>query len=158
MKKFLKFGGIVTLSVFVFLPAIFLIVFILWGVRDTNAPTTPGVSLPVGSQVLQVTDTHTGFFRTTGVAAVLIQVPPEQCGLFADYLLTEGFVESPYGEFGRGKLDSAGWVVDEFGQPDEVLWFFEDNTIAFTGEPFSDYYAAAFDMDSGLFCAVEFDC
>ena len=38
-----------------------------------------------------------------------------------------------------------------------TLYTYQDEAIAFVEEPFSDWFAAIFDLETGLFCYIEYD-
>ncbi len=147
-----------SLALFGLLSALLLVGIILYPVWSFQAPPSFG-PFPPNTEILQQSDTHKGLFRTKGTYVVVAQIAPEHINSFADQLIDYGVTPGFYAETARERLAPAD-NIDILFEPKKhrgVLWTLEDGTIAFTGEPFSDYYAAAFDMDSGLFCAVEFD-
>lgn len=159
MKTFLNLLGVGILSLFHQLPTILLWGTILYAIWCMQAPPSFG-PFPPNTEILQQTDTHKGLFRTKGTYVVVAQIAPEHIDSFVDQLMNHGVSWGFSPDTARELLAPAD-NIDILFEPEKhrgVLWTLEDGTIAFTGEPFSDYYVAAFDMDSGLFCAVEFDC
>ena len=129
----------------------FLVLFSIWSM---NSPSHLGVSFPEGTQIIEQTDTHQGLFRREGIAIVVAQIPHEQIQSFGQQLRNEGFIEFPPLDHVQELLKSveAAPVWEE-----HVLWDYRDEALAFIEEPFSDYFAAIYDEDTGVCCWVEYD-
>ena len=152
--KYEKKKGISLLAVI--LAGVLLIVFSLWGIWSMNSPSNLGVSFPEGTQIMEETDTHQGIFRNEGGAAVVAQVPPEKIQSFEKQLRNEGFIEFPPLDHVRKLLktvEAAAPVLDA----ERILWTYRDEAIAFVEEPFSDYFAAVYDLETGICCYIEYD-
>lgn len=133
-----------------------LLVFSFWGIWSMNSPSNLGVSFPEGTQFLEEMDTHQGIFRKKGVAVVVAQVPTEKMQSFEQQLRDEGFIEFPPLDHVRKLLktvEAAGPVLDA----ERVLWTCRDEAIALIEEPFSDYFAAVYDLENGICCYIEYD-
>lgn len=156
MKAFLKFLGIGALGA-----ATFLLIFasaILYICWNANAPSSIGISLPPGTQILQQTDSHTGFFRTKGVAIMVAQVPPEHTDEFARCLQSRGF-DYCWGGLTNSTRERLKGIsnIEPILESTNALVLYRGETIAFIDELWSDYFTAVFDLDSGLLCCVEYD-
>lgn len=152
--KYKKKNGISMLAVM--LAGFLLLVFSFWGIGSMNSPSNLGVSLPEGTQIMEEIDTHQGIFRKEGVAVVVAQVPPEKVQSFEKQLRDEGFIEFPPLDHVRKLLktvEAAAPVLDA----ERILWAYRDEAIALIEEPFSDYFAAVYDLKTGACCYVEYD-
>lgn len=157
MKSFPKKNGLCAFVFFCFLPAILLCYVCIYAVWCTNAPPSFG-DFPPNTEILQQTDTHKGFFRSKGTYVVVAQISPEYIYSFSKQLADHGITSEFYADTARELLAPAD-NIDVLFDPVKrhgVLWKLEIDGFPAPGEPF-DYYAAAFDLDSGLFCAVEVD-
>lgn len=119
-------------------------------------PTTLPVDFPEGTQIVEKIDTHQGFFREKGVTVVVAEVPPESRQSFAKQLREEEFIDFYPLDQVREVLETVESAAPLL-EAERVLWTFHDDTLVFTGEPFSDYFAAAYDEETGLCCYVEYD-
>ena len=119
-------------------------------------PTTLPVDFPEGTQIIEKIDTHQGLFREKGVTAVVAQIPPENRQPFAQQLREADFSESSLSYVACEALETLESAAPLL-EAERVLWTFHDDTLVFTGEPFSDYFAAAYDEETGLCCYVEYD-
>ena len=50
-------------------------------------------------------------------------------------------------------IDAAADILEA----ENALYAYEDGAIAFVEEPFSDWFAAIYDLDTGLLCYIEYD-
>ena len=119
-------------------------------------PTTLPVDFPKGTQIIEKIDTHQGFFREKGVTVVVAEGPPESRQSFAQQLREEEFIDFYPLDQVREILETVESAAPLL-EAERVLWTFHDDTLVFTGEPFSDYFAAAYDEETGLCCYVEYD-
>ncbi len=141
---------------FVLLPLLLFCGFFVYGVWTMNMPFDWKVPFPDGTQIIQQTDTHKGLFRSEGVAIVVAQIPRESVQTFGDALVAEGFwTASPHAEAQKklGLIPAATPAL----KSDNILWTYRDEAFALIEEPFSDCFAAIFDLDTGLLCCVEYD-
>lgn len=128
----------------------------IFGIWSMNSPSNLGVYFPEGTQLIEQTDTHQGLFRKEGIAIVVAQIPDEKMQSFGQQLQDEGFIEFL-------PLDHVQEVIKnvEAAAPileaEHVLWTYRDEAVAFVEEPFSDYFAAAYDLETGICCCVEYD-
>ena len=156
MKTFCKIKGFVFLAL---LPIFLVGGFFVYAIWNANSPSTIGVPLPPDTQILKQTDTHSGFFRTKGTAVLIAQIPSTKIDFFADQLLTVGV--SPYfpDDVAHEKLAPAGNIDSLFepGKQRGICWEFRTETTIFVDEDGSDYFAAAFDLNTGLLYCVEVD-
>ena len=128
----------------------------LFGIWSMNSPSDLGVYFPEGTQVIEQTDTHQGLFRKEGVAVVVAQVPTEKIQPFGQQLLEEGFIEFPPLHHVREVMETVEAAAPIL-EAERVLWTYRDEAIAFIEEPFSDYFAAIYDLESGICCCIEYD-
>lgn len=138
------------------LPVVLVCAFLVYGIWYTNASVHVKILFPEGTQFIRETDTHSGFFRRSGVAMTVTQIPADHRGEFETYLKEAGFWSSyPYDE-ARQKLElipEAGAALKE----ERVLWTYQDEALALVEEAFSDGFAAVYDFETGLFCCIEYD-
>ena len=40
---------------------------------------------------------------------------------------------------------------------ENILWTYRDEAVAFVEEPYSDCFAAIYDLETGLLCCIEYD-
>jgi len=135
------------------LPICLLAGFIIW---SNNTPSTLEVAFPEGTKIIEQSDTHQGLFRKEGVAIVVAKVPQEKIQSFGQQLQDEGFIEFPPLDHVREVLENVEAVAPIL-EAERVLWTYRDEAVAFVEEPFSDYFAAAYDMETGICCWVEYD-
>ena len=152
--KYEKKKGISILAVI--LAGFLLLGFSFGEIWSMNSPSNLGVSFPEGTQITEEIDTHQGIFRKEGVAVVVAQVPPEKIQSFGQQLRDEGFIELPPLDHVRNLLktvEATAPVLDA----ERILWTYRDEAIAFVEEPFSDYFAAVYDLETGICCYIEYD-
>ncbi len=130
--------------------------FLVYGIWYTNAPARVKILFPEETQFLRETDTHQGFFRRRGIAMTVAQIPTEQRYAFEAYLAGEGFWNSyPYDE-ARQKLELIPEAESALKE-ECVLWTYQDEALALIEEAFSDFFAAVYDLETGIFYCVEYD-
>ncbi len=151
----------ISLSVFVglllaFLNLLLFCAFLVYGVWSTNQPPNWGEPFPEGTQIIHQIDTHQGIFRREGVAVLVAQIPERYVQTFGNRLRNEGFHS--------GNLMGESWellcaieAAREILDSENTLCNFDDGAIAFVEEPFSEWEAAIYDLETGLFCFVEYD-
>lgn len=130
--------------------------FLVYGVWSTNQPPNWGKPFPEGTQIIQRTDTHQGFFRRKGIAVLVVQIPEDYIREFGDGLRTEGFISGCPMGLSRELLDTIE-AAEEVLASEYTLYNFDDGAIAFIEEPCSDWEVAVYDLASGLYCCVEYD-
>lgn len=139
-----------------FLITAFLSTFLVYGIWTTSVYSNLRVSLPEGTQILRETDTHQGFFRSKGIAVVIALIPENHIQEFGERLKARGFSRnSPVGP-GRELLSSVEEVRHILDAPNTMVNY-EDEALALVEKPFSDCSAAIYDLDTGLFCHIEYD-
>ena len=149
-------SALVLLCFLVFLPLLLIGgfgIFLFW---TSTAPSHVNVVFPSGTQVIEQTDTHRGFFRTEGTAIMVAQIPETHIQMFAHELRDEDFSSGPLSSVACELLSSIEGIDDTLAS-ENILWTYRDEATAFIDEPFSDCFAAIFDLDSGLLCWVEYD-
>lgn len=130
--------------------------FLMYAFWSMNAPSHVNVPFPNGTQILQKTDTHQGFFRGQGTAITVAQIPTEFVQRFGNRLIEEGFWEGyPYDE-PRQRLETIAEAKVALGS-DNILWTYRDEAIALIEEPYSDYFAVVYDLKTGILCCIEYD-
>ena len=128
-------------------------VYVAW---NANAPTHINVLFPEDTQIIRKTDTHKGFFRSRGTAVTVVQIPQEFIQAFGNHLVEVGFWDGhPYDE-PRQRLETIPEAKPAL-ESNNILWTYEDEAFALIEEPYSDYFAAIYDLESGLLCYVEYD-
>lgn len=154
MRKKNVFRYIVPLICFLYMILILgSCVYVDW---SANLPKHVNVPLPEGTQIIKKTDTHKGFFRREGVAVLVAQIPEESIREFGSRLLSEGFIALPPVGMAHDLLYAVEEVRPILDLP-TVISHYEDDAVAFVEEAFSDCSAAIYDLDSGLFCFIEYD-
>ena len=142
--------------IYVYICFFLLIAFEVYGVWSMNSPSDVNVVFPPGTQILQETDTHRGFFRRKGTAITVALIPLDSVQTFGNHLIKEDFWKgTPYDE-PRKKLE----IIPEAKialESENTLWIYRDEAFAFVEEPFSDWFAAIYDLDTGLLCYMEYD-
>ena len=127
--------------------------FLFW--TSTN-PSHVNVVFPGGTQIIEQTDTHRELFRREGIAIGVAQIPETHIQMFADELRKEDFSSAPLSYVARDLLSSIDGINDTLTS-ENILWTYRDEATAVVEEPFSDCFAAIFDLDTGLLCWVEYD-
>ncbi len=137
-------------------PMLLLGAFLTYGIWSTNLPPNWGKPYPEGTQIIQQTDTHQGIFRRKGIAVGVVQIPVPYIQAFGDKLLNE--------EFRSGHLMGEAWellctveTARDILDSENTLYNFDDGAIAFIEDPFSEWEAAVYDLETGLFCYIEYD-
>ena len=134
----------------------FFIAFLVYGIWMTSVHSNLRVPFPEGTQILRETDTHRGFFRSKGIAVVVAVIPEDHIQEFGDRLKARDFSRiSPVGP-GRDLLSSVEEVGHILDSPN-TMFNYEDEALALVEEPFSDCSAAIYDLETGLFCHIEYD-
>ena len=154
MRK--KIGVLLT----VLLPTLFAVLppclFLVYGIWSTSVHPNSIVPFPEGTQILRETDTNQGFFRSKGVAVLVAQIPEESIRVFGMRLRGEGFSAGPPSEAACELL----YPVEEIGHildSSNTIYHYEDDAFAFIEEAFSDCFAVIYDLETGLYCHVEYD-
>lgn len=130
--------------------------FLVYGIWSTSVYPNSIVPFPDGTQILQETDTHQGFFRSKGIRVIVAQIPEDYIFAFANRLRAKGFVLGPPAGPAYellATIEEAKNVLDS----SNTLFNYEDEALAFAEEPFSDCSAAIYDLETGLFCFIEYD-
>lgn len=128
-------------------------VYVVW---NANSPAHVNVPFPEGTQIIRKTDTHQGFFRRQGTAITVVQIPAESAQAFGNRLIGAGFWDGyPYDEpYQRLELIPEAKAALK---SDHILWTYEDDAFALIEESYSDYFAAVYDLETGLLCCIEYD-
>jgi len=124
------------------LPPCLLAGFVVW---SNNAPSTLGVPFPEGTEIIEQFDTHQGLFRKKGVAVSIVQIPQEAQPAFEESLLAENFWDGPIGydvSKGLESVENSAAIL----KAENILWTYRDEAIALAEKPFSDYFAAIYDL------------
>lgn len=130
--------------------------FEMYAIWSMNAPSHINVVFPYGTQIIRETDTHRGFFRRKGTAITVAQIPQDSVQAFGNRLMEENFWEgSPYSEPHK-KLEIIPEAMPVL-KSENILWTYRDEAVAFIEEPYSDYFAAVYDLKTGLLCCIEYD-
>ena len=138
------------------LSSILIFAFLIYGIWCTNSPSHVNIQFPQGTQFLQETDTHRGVFRRKGITIIVAQIPTDSIQIFGTYLKREGFWDGyPYAE-PRQRLEIIAETKIAL-ESDNILWTYRDEAIALIEEPYSDYFAAIYDLETGLLCCIEHD-
>lgn len=150
-KKCISAPALVTLAVgFLFFGVL------MYGIWTTKWPPSWGKPFPEGTQIIQQTDTHQGFFRWKGLRVEVVRIPEQHIQEFGDRLRREGFIPARPGEQFEEFLNTVETAEGNFDSWD-VLSNFSDGSIAFIEEPCSDWERAAYDLKTGIFCIIEYD-
>lgn len=128
-------------------------VYVEW---NANAPKHVNVLFPEGTQIIRKTDSHKGFFRREGVAVLVAQIPEESIWEFGARLRNEGFIALPPVGRARDLLCTVEEVRHILDSPTAISYY-EDDAVAFIEEAFSDCFAVIYDLETGLYCHVEYD-
>lgn len=130
--------------------------FLVYGVWSTNQPPNWGEPFPEGTQIIHQTDTHQGVFRRAGVTVLVAQIPERHVQTFGNRLRNE--------DFRSGNLMGESWellctieAAQDILDSENTLYNFDDGAIAFVEEPFSEWEAAIYDLETGLYCCLEYD-
>lgn len=129
---------------------------LVYGVWTTSVCSDLRVLFPDGTQIIQETDTHQGFFRSKGIAVVVAQIPEAHIQEFGNELRNKDFSSGPpVGPAHEllSSIEAAAQILDS----SNTMVNYEDEALAIVEEPFSDCSAAIYDLDTGLFCFIEYD-
>lgn len=140
---------------FVLLPLLLFCGIFVYGVRTMNMPFDWKVPFPEGTQIIQQTDTHQGLFRREGVSVVVAKIPEQHIQSYGDRLRKWDFSSGfgcPFPELFSG-IEAAKDILDA----PNTLYTHQDEAVALIEEAFSDWFAAIYDLDTGLFCYIECD-
>ena len=139
------------LAILVFLLLFF--AFLVYGVWAMNMPFDWKVPFPEGTQIIQQTDTHQGLFRREGVAVMVAKIPEQHIQSYGDRLRKWDFsLGCPFPDLFSG-IEAAKDILDA----PNTLCTYQDGAVALIEEPFSDWFAAIYDLDTGLFVCMEYD-
>jgi len=130
--------------------------FLVYGIWSTSVYPNSIVPFPEGTQILRQTDTHQGFFRSKGIAVIVAQIPENYILTFASRLRAEEFSSGPPAGPAYELLATIEEAKDILDSPN-TLFNYEDEALAFVEEPFSDCSTAIYDLETGLFCFLEYD-
>lgn len=130
--------------------------FLVYGIWSTSVYPNSIVPFPEGTQILRQTDTHQGFFRSKGIAVIVAQIPENYILTFANRLRAEEFSSGPPAGPAYELLATIEEAKDILDSPN-TLFNYEDEALAFVEEPFSDCSTAIYDLETGLFCFLEYD-
>ncbi len=111
---------------------------------------------PEGTQIIQQTDTHQGLFRRKGITVVVVQIPEPYIQAFGDKLRNKEFISGHLVGEALELLCTVEMARDILDS-ENTLYTFDDGAIAFVEEPFSEWEAAVYDLETGLFCCIEYD-
>ena len=139
-----------------FLCVLFYFSVFVYGVWTMNMAFERKVPFPEGTQIIQKNDTHQGIFRGQGVAVVVAKIPEDHIQSFGDRLRREHYSSGrPYGMAPEllGDIEAAKEILDS----ENTLYTYHDEAIALIEEPFSDWFTAIYDLETGLFCFMEYD-
>lgn len=145
----------VVLFLDLFCVLIFFAVFV-YGVWGFNMSFDQKVPFPEGTQIIQKSDTHRGLFREKGTAVIVAKIPEQHIQEYAMELQRLDF------SFGKpmgcapqllADIEAARKIL---GAPN-TLYTYQDQALAFVEEPFSEWIAVIFDLDTGLLCCLEYD-
>ena len=139
-----------------FFSIVFFSAFLVYGIWMTSVYSNFRVPFPEGTQILRETDTHRGFFRSKGITVVVAIIPEDHIQEFGDRLKVRDFSShSPVGP-ARDLLSTVEEVRHILDSPNTMVNY-EDEALALVEEPFSDCSAAIYDLETGLFCHIEYD-
>ena len=130
--------------------------FLVYGIWSTSVYPNSIVPFPERTQILRQTDTHQGFFRSKGIAVIVAQIPENYILTFASRLRAEEFSSGPPAGPAYELLATIEEAKDILDSPN-TLFNYEDEALAFVEEPFSDCSTAIYDLETGLFCFLEYD-
>lgn len=153
VKDYSMFYAVLAGFLMFILPICLLEGFIVW---SNNTPSTLGVSLPEGTKIIEQTDTHKGLFRKKGVAVSVVQIPLESRYEFEQLLVEANFWDGPIGYDVSVEMEGMEEIATLL-KAENILWTYRDEAIAFAEEPFSDYFIAVYDVETGICGCVEYD-
>lgn len=130
--------------------------FLAYGIWTTNMAFDEMVPFPEGTQIIRKTDTHQGVFRRKGTAVAVVRIPENSIQTYADRLRMCDFSEGQPMGLAPELLADIEETADILEAPN-TLYTFRDGALALVEEPFSEWFAAIYDLDSGLFCYIEYD-
>ena len=139
-----------------FLITAFLGAFLVYGVWATNRPHDWKVPFPEGTQILEKSDTHQGIFRRKGISVVVAKIPESHIRSYGNRLRRADFASGRPMGMAPELLGNVEAIKDSLDSKN-TLYTYRDEAIALIEEPFSDWFAAIYDLDTGIFCYVEYD-
>lgn len=140
-----------------FLLTLFLLFgFFAYGSWSYNRSFDQKVPFPEGTQIIQKSDTHRGLFRTKGTAVIIAKIPEQHIREYAMELRRLDFASGKSSGMATELLVNVEAARRVIGAPN-TLYTYQDEAHAFLEEPFSDWLAVIFDLDSGLLCCLEYD-
>ena len=129
---------------------------LVYGVWTTNMTFDWKVPFPEGTRIIQKSDTHQGIFRRKGLAVMVAKIPESHIQSYGDRLRKWDFSSGyPIG-LAPELLENIEAAADALDSAN-TLYTYPDGAIAFVEDPFSDWFAAIFDLETGLFCYIEYD-
>ena len=137
-------------------PIFLYLIGLLLSVWSSRIPSDIGTPFPEGTQIVEQIDTHQGFFRQTGVSIVVAQIPAEHALSFGEQLRAEEFIVFTPLDHVQEVLKTAD-AAAPFLEGKYILWTYRDEALALVEEAYSDYFAAMYDEETGLYCGVEYD-
>lgn len=139
-----------------FLITAFLGVFWVYVVWSMNQPHDWKVPFPEGTQILEKSDTHQGIFRRKGISMVVAKIPESHIRSYGDRLRRADFASGRPMGMAPELLGNVEVIMDSLDS-ENTLYTYRDEAIALIEEPFSDWFAAIYDLDTGIFCYIEYD-
>ena len=133
-----------------------LVSFLIYGSWSFNRGFDWKVPFPEGTQIIQKSDTHRGLFRTKGTAVIVAKIPEQHIREYAMKLRRLDFAAGKSSGMVAELLANVEAARRVIGAPN-TLYTYEDEAHAFVEEPFSDWLAVIFDLDTGLLCCLEYD-
>jgi len=154
MKKYIL--SFLTVALVLFSPLLFFGAFLIYGIWTTNLPPNWGEPFPEGTKIIQHTDTHQGVFRRKGITILVAQIPEDCIQAFGNRLWNEEFLS---GHLAGKSLELLCTVeaAKEILDSENTMYIFDDGALAFVEDPFSEWEAAIYDLETGLYCCLEYD-
>jgi len=154
MKKYIL--SFLTVALVLFSPLLFFGAFLMYGIWTTNLPPNWGEPFPEGTKIIQHTDTHQGIFRRKGITILVAQIPERHIQTFSNRLWNEEFLS---GHLAGKSLELLSTVeaAKDILDSENTMYIFDDGALAFVEEPFSEWEAAIYDLETGLYCCLEYD-
>ena len=127
-----------------------------YGAWSMNQPHDWKVPFPEGTQLLEKSDTHQGFFRSKGISVVVAKIPESHIRSYGDRLRKADFASGRPMGMAPELLGHVEAIMDSLNS-ENTLYTYRDEAIALIEKPFSDWFAAIYDLETGLFCYIEYD-
>ena len=131
-------------------------VFLVYGVWAFNMGFDWKAPFPAGTQILQKSDTHRGLFRTKGTAVIVAKIPEQHIQAYGNKLRRMDFSSGRPLGLAPDLLTRIEAATDILNAKN-TLYTYRDEAVALFEEPFSDWLAVIFDLDTGLLCCLEYD-